>query len=257
MMIRILRLSITILLCCAGLPVLSSAQDGEQPPTVRIEFSAYSLTNTLGKLSYLTKEGGQSLEITNYRRSELQSYEGPPVLIFYRGGLDEEGRPVDIVTQVPINTRLKRPLLLFGDSSSGIRVLQIEDDVSAAPAGSLRFMNLSDLRQELFIGIGEKAEIRKKIDPLSIVDYLIEDSDVGNLRVQIARVSDATPEMLKDMRIFPNKLKRNLYFIFQPDLDKPRLKIKLLSEKPQISASKDDIKEDEASEAPAPLPTLP
>lgn len=93
-------------------------------------------------------------------------------------------------------------------------------------------MNLSDMRQQLFIGIGESAEIRKKIAPLGIVDYQIQDDDVGNLRIQIARANDGAPEMLKDMRIFPSKLKRNLYFIFQPDLNKPRLKIKLLSEKP-------------------------
>jgi hypothetical protein len=37
------------------------------------------------------------------------------------------------------------------------------------------------------------------------------------------------------MRIFPNKLQRNLYFIFQPDRNKPRLKNKLLSEKPRTA----------------------
>jgi len=136
---------------------------------------------------------------------------------------------------VPLNTQLKRPLLLFAESTSGTHVLQIEDDVNLAPAGSLRFMNLSDMRQQLFVGIGESAEIRKKIEPLGIVNYRIEDDDVGNLRIQIARANDGAPEMLKDMRIFPNKLQRNLYFIFQPDRNKPRLKIKLLSEKPRTA----------------------
>jgi hypothetical protein len=228
---RIRTLCISIALCCASLTTLAAEQDGEQP-TVRIEFSAYSLSNHLGKIAYLANDGVQHLEITNYRRSELQSYEGPPVLTFFHGELDENGQPVDILTQVPLNTQLKRPLLLFAESTSGTHVLQIEDDVNLAPAGSLRFMNLSDMRQQLFVGIGESAEIRKKIEPLGIVNYRIEDDDVGNLRIQIARANDGAPEMLKDMRIFPSKLKRNLYFIFQPDLNKPRLKIKLLSEKP-------------------------
>lgn len=229
-MIRALYVSIA--LCCACLPPLVAAQSSEAPESVRIEFSAYSLSNNLGKIAYLTNEGEESLEVTNYRRSKLQRYEGPPQITFYRGKLDENGQPTDILTQVPLNPQLKRPLLLFAESAAGIRVLQIEDDMSVAPAGSLRFMNLSDMRQQLFIGIGENAEVRKRIEPLGLVNYRIEDRDIGNLRIQIARANNGTPEMLKDMRIFPNKLQSNLYFIFQPDLNKPRLKIKLLSEKP-------------------------
>lgn len=219
----------------------ASAQSDAPSNTVRLDFSAYSLGNQLGEVHYLTNEGEKTLDINNYRRSKLQNYEGAPQLTFYRGELDENGQPTDILTQVPLNTRLKQPLLLFAESSDGIRVLQIEDAPSAAPAGSLRFMNLSDIRQQLFIGIGESAEIRKKIAPLGIVDYQIQDGDVGNLRIQIARANNGAPEMLKDMRIFPNKKQRNLYFIFQPELNKPRLKIKLLSEKPQLSNSKDSI----------------
>lgn len=230
MMIRTLGIAMALgaLFCTAP----ASAQSDAPQNTVRLDFSAYSLSNNLGELRYLSGEDEQKLTITNYRRTKLQHYQGYPVITFYRGELDENGQPSDILTQVPLNTRLKQPLLLFAESSDGIRVLQIEDAPSAAPPGSLRFMNLSDMRQQLFIGIGESADIRKKIAPLGIVDYQIQDDDVGNLRIQIARANDGAPEMLKDMRIFPSKLKRNLYFIFQPDLNKPRLKIKLLSEKP-------------------------
>jgi len=239
MIMRAFRLSIA--LCCASLPTLTVAQESEVPASVRIEFSAYSLSNNLGEVHYLTNEGEKTLNISNYRRSKLQNYEGPLQMIFYRGELNENGQPTDILTQVALNPQLKRPLLLFAESAAGIRVLQIEDDVTAAPAGSLRFMNLSGMRQQLFIGIGENAEIRKQIAPLGIVDYQIQDGDVGNLRIQIARAFNDTPEMLKDMRVFPNKLQSDLFFIFQPDLNKPRLKIKLLSEKPQISSSKNSI----------------
>ena len=225
-------LSLTMALGALFCTAPASAQSDAPQNTVRLDFSAYSLSSNLGELRYLSGEDEQKLTITNYRRSKLQNYEGAPQLTFYRGELDADGRPTDILTHVPLNTRLKQPLLLFAESSDGVRVLQIEDAPSAAPAGSLRFMNLSDMRQQLFIGIGESAEIRKKIEPLGIVDYQIQDDDVGNLRIQIARLNDGAPEALKDMRIFPNKLQRNLYFIFQPDLNKPRLKIKLLSEKP-------------------------
>jgi hypothetical protein len=224
-----LAMALGALLCTAT----ATAQSDVPQNTVRLDFSAYSLSSHLGELRYLSGEDEQKLTITNYRRTKLQHYQGSPLITFYRGELNADGHPTDIVTQVPLNTRLKQPLLLFAESSDGVRVLQIEDAPSTAPPGSLRFMNLSDMRQQLFIGIGERAEIRKKIEPLGIVDYQIQDGDIGNLRIQIARANDGAPEMLKDMRVFPNKLQRNLYFIFQPDLNKPRLKIKLLSEKPR------------------------
>lgn len=233
MRLRTLSLAITLGALLYKAP--AAAQSDAPQNTVRLDFSAYSLGKHLGEVSYLCGEEEHTLNITNYRRSKLQHYKGSPVITFYRGELDADGRPTNILTQVPLNTRLKQPLLLFAESSDGLRVLQIEDAPSAAPAGSLRFMNLSGVRQQLLIGIGERAEIRKKIDPLGIVDYQIQDDDVGNLRIQIARMNDGTPEALKDMRIFPNKLQRNLYFIFQPDLNKPRLKIKLLSEKPRLT----------------------
>lgn len=232
-------LSLVIALAALFYATPASAQSDAPPNTVRLNFSAYSLNSNLGELRYLSREGEETLTISNYRRSKLQHYEGSPVITFYRGELGAYGRPKNIVTQVQLNTALKQPLLLFAESKNGARVMQIEDDVSAAPAGSLRFMNLSDIRQQLFIGIGESAEVRMKIAPLGIADYQIKDGDVGNLRIQIARLNNGAPEALKDMRIFPNKLQRNLYFIFQPDLDKPRLKVKLLSEKPRQPGEED------------------
>ena len=189
-------------------------------------FSAYSLGSDLGEVRYLMNSGlsgpvnpslsGEKfIDITNYRRSKFQNYEGASGLTFYRG---------DIITQVTLNPAFEQPLLLFTESNG---VLQIEDAASVYPGGNLRFMNF--LPHQLFIWFGETGATGATIEPFGIVDYQAQDEDFGNLRVRLATSSDE----LKDMRIFPNKLQHNIYFIFQPDLDKPYTKIKLLTEKPK------------------------
>jgi hypothetical protein len=211
------------------LPTIVYAQANEN--IIPKKFTAYSLTDSISALSYVTEGEIVDFKISNFRRSQEQTYKGPPMVTFFRGGLDEDGEPVEVIARTRLKKELKRPLLLFSKSKNGYNIIQIEDDMASAPSGSVRFMNLTDIKQELFVGIGEDAEVKKKIEPAGVASYQITDDDIGNLRIRIARLTDNDAEMIKDMRIFPEMVNRYIYFIFQPDLKKPRIKMKMLVEK--------------------------
>lgn len=212
-----------------ALPMILSAQANKQ--VIHKEFTAFSLTSPIGKISYMTEGEAVAFRVNSFKRSKVQTYKGPPMITFFRGGLDEDGKPVDIIAKTRLKKGLKRPLLLFAETDNNYTIIQIEDDMASSPAGSIRFMNLSDIKQELFIGIGETAEVKKQIQPAGIATYKITDEDIGNLRIRVARRTEDGAEIMKDMRIFPEKVNRYIYFIFQPDLKKKRITMKMLVEK--------------------------
>lgn len=199
-----------------------------QTETQTVRFTAYCLNGDLNDFSYLGADKIENVTLFKNRRSTEHTYRGQAEMVFFRGGLNDQGQPVNIIARTPIQPHLKRPLLLFAQTTKGYSILQIEDDGLAAPAGSIRFMNLSGSQQTLFVGIGENAKVQQQIKPRGIAHYHIQDKDVGNLRIRIARSTAKGAELLEDMRIFPERFNRYIYFIFQPDLSKPRIKIKML-----------------------------
>ena len=212
----------------------------KEAETQTVRFTAYCLKGDLNEISYWSADKIHSFKMDRYKRSAEQTYRGQAEMVFFNGGLNDQGQPVNIIARTRIQPHLKRPLLLFAQTAAGYAILQIEDDFLSLPAGSIRFMNLSDVNQKLLIGVGENAEFKQIIDPMRIASYQAKEKDVGNLRVRIARQTQSGTEMIKDMRIFPNTINRYIYFIFQPDSNKPRFTIKMLIEKPTLETSNPD-----------------
>jgi len=216
------------------LPLLLSGlhATAKEAETQTVRFTAYCLKGDLNEVSYLSADKIHSFKVDRYRRSVEQMYRGQTEMVFFSGGLNEQGQPVNVIARTGIRPELKRPLLLFAETAKGYAILQVEDDILASPAGSIRFMNLSGSQQTLFIGIGEDAEFKQQIQPRGIARYQMQAEDAGNLRIRIARLTEKGSDLLRDMRIFPNTINRYIYFIFQPDPDKARFTIKMLAEKP-------------------------
>ena len=126
---------------------------------------------------------------------------------------------------------IERPLFLFRKAGNGkYAVRPIEDSLSTNPAASLRFLNLTQDTTQLILALGENAEIKMPLQPLVPMSHEMRDEDSGNLRFQIAGEFDGAARILKDARIYPNLQSRYIYFIYKPDVNRPVLKVKSLTE---------------------------
>lgn len=194
-----------------------------------IRFSAFSLKGKIGEMSFLNGGEVEKVRVGNYRRTRTVDYQGAPELVFFTGPLSADGTPTGVVARTRIDPNLKQPLLLFAKTAQGYNVVQIEDDPAQFPLGTVRFMNLTGRKHEVHIGIGEEAKERLRIPPLAFRNYQMQEADHGNLRLRIAKRQNGEMKMLRDCRIFPELTQRYVYFIYQPNPDKPRIQISSLA----------------------------
>jgi hypothetical protein len=194
-----------------------------------IRFSAFSLKGKIGEVSVLSSGKVETFRVGDYRRSKTIEYLGSPEIIFFTGPLTEDGMPTGVIARTKINPELEQPLFLFAKHAKGFSVIQIEDAPSRFPAGTVRFMNLTGRKHEVHIGIGEEAKERLRIPPLAFRNYQMQEADHGNLRLRIAKRQNGEMKMLRDCRIFPELTQRYVYFIYQPNPDKPRIQISSLA----------------------------
>jgi len=212
----------------AGLavPILSQAQEAK---TVSVRFSAFSLKGKLGELSILNNGKVEKLKVGDYRRSETVEYVGSQDLVFFTGAVGADGQPTGVVARTRLKPRFKQPLLLFVKAGESYNIMQVEDQPERFPVGSIRFMNLTSRKHEVYLGIGEDAKERLRIPPLGVRNYQMQQEDHGNLRLRIAKEHEGEVQMLRDCRVFPDQTQRYIYFIYQPNPDKPRIQIASLS----------------------------
>jgi hypothetical protein len=201
----------------------------QQAEDVRIRFTAFSLKGKLGELSFLSGGKVEKIKVGDYRRSATVDYSGNPELVFFTGPVGRDGVPTGVVARTRIKPNLKQPLLLFAQTGEGYSVVQIEDDPAQFSLGSIRFMNLTSRKHEVHIGIGEDAQDRLRIPALGFRNYRMQEADHGNLRLRIAKQHQGEMKVLRDCRIFPDNSQRYIYFIYQPDPDKPRIQISSLA----------------------------
>jgi hypothetical protein len=201
----------------------------QQAEDVRIRFSAFSLKGKLGELSFLSDGKVEKIKVGDYRRSATVDYTGNPELVFFTGPVGEDGQPTGVVARTRIKPRFKQALLLFVKAGESYNIMQIEDQPEKFPLGSIRFMNLTSRKHEVYLGIGEDAKERLRIPPLGFRHYQMQAADHGNLRLRIAKEHEGEVQLLRDCRVFPDQTQRYIYFIYQPDPDKPRIQIASLS----------------------------
>lgn len=196
---------------------------------VNFDFVAYSLNKDLGEVSYLSDGEVHSFEVPARYRSKVQSYLGPPQLSFFRGGISTDGQLRDVLATIQIDPSIRKPLFLIAQNGDEYRVLQLEDSLESVPPGSVRFLNLTGV--DLAMAFGERGQEQTTLPRLGVASYRIEARDVGNLRIRIAGYHDGEREMFMDSRVFPDERSRYLYFIWQPDSERPRVRLNVLKER--------------------------
>jgi hypothetical protein len=201
------------------------------------KFSVFGLKRSLGEVSFLNDGAVETLQVSSRRRSEVQLYRGPQELMFFRGGLDAQGNPVEILARTSLRPDLKQPLLLFASVGDGLVILQIEDDALEAPAGSVRFMNLTQAKQKLYIALGENGEFNDELEPGGLTTYNLDPRYGGRLPIRLAGMVDGKIRMLEDTVIFPTVRNRYIYFFYQPDEARPRIQTRLLRQNMQGAGS--------------------
>lgn len=219
---RLLSVMLAMVCFVTALPAQASTE------SVKVEFSAFSLKGKISNISFLSDGKAIPIDVGDYRRSETVEYVGNGEIVFFSGKLSKQGKPRGVVARAQIDRSLKHPLLIFANTAEGYQIIQVEDDPSSFPTGSIRFMNLTSLDHSVNIGIGEDAREILSIPPLQFKAYTMIDEDHGNLRLRIAKKHEGEMRMLRDCRIFPELSQRYIYFIYQPDPKKARIQLSSL-----------------------------
>ncbi len=210
---RILTVISLGLLITMGLADQLAAQEGG-----RVQIRTYSLSGDISELMLAGPDGGVQMTIPSARRSQALGYRGKPELIFFRA-VDqlEEGKLIP-AARVNISGKGRAPLLIFqkqekpAEGELPYKVWAIDDSLNGFPAGSCRFVNLSN--KPLMLLLGPEGKDRVSLGAGAEELHRLGADFKGNLAVKAAYRENGKVVPAFDSRVFPAKGCRDIYFIW-------------------------------------------
>ncbi|WP_269522691.1 hypothetical protein [Coraliomargarita parva] len=203
---------------------------------ISIRFSCYALgTIDARGLYYLDEGEPRAFRISSAFRRGPYDYTGPNPLVFYRDGRSPDGSTIRIpVASARIDPALKELLLFFvnndahqpGEATPEMKVIVMNDDLRAFPAGAYRVFNLSE--HEIGCLFGEEKFIVPGKDYKTVN---LDEGDQVNVRIHFSSNIDGEWVPQINTRWLYSSNERNIVFVADDYSTRhPRLKINTITQ---------------------------